>query len=58
MQDYYMHNKNEKGSIGYDFRLNEKILKGRYEATLYRYWDTNILYLHHYVIITMKIGNF
>ena len=46
MQDYYMHNKNEKGSIGYDFRLNEKILKGRYEATLDRYWDTNILYLH------------
>jgi hypothetical protein len=23
-----MHDKNEKGSIGYDFRLNEKILKG------------------------------
>jgi hypothetical protein len=23
-----MHTKNEKGSIGYDFRLNEKILKG------------------------------
>jgi len=27
-QDYYLHNKNEKGDVGYDFRLNEKILQG------------------------------
>ena len=30
-EDYYIHNKrmNEPNTVGYDFRFNEKILKGR-----------------------------
>ena len=27
-KDYYLHNKNVHGDVGYDFRLNEKVLQG------------------------------